>query len=141
MFVIFVSLYGSRPSMSDIYGTYLHVWQILINEWIILHVMLKWWKKLWRVWQVWSHVLLVIVQLVDNYTLFYSRNLLKIQEMNSSEIWTHCFESKQLRKSVSESKQPLIHRTANHCVNSRSVCVSVHHQTWGMLGVPLTASG
>jgi len=35
----------SIACLSDVYGIYMHVWQILVTEWIILHVMAHTMKK------------------------------------------------------------------------------------------------
>ncbi len=44
----------TSQTLHDIYSTHMYVWQILITEWIILHLMLKQWRiffQLWRIWQ------------------------------------------------------------------------------------------
>lgn len=96
-----------------------------------------WWKELWRVWlrftsSVLKHVLVVIVQLVT--VLYFTHKIWnKLFRDLNSWFWVKAIEKNCIWEQTTFNP--------HHCVNSRSVCVSVHLQTWGMLGVPLTASG
>ncbi len=90
----------------QVFMEHTHVWQILINEWIILHVMTHTMKEclevLFRVWQFhWessyqfssaSHVNVVIVQIVENCTYSFAhvpicQNTCNLPKSTRNQIW------------------------------------------------------